>query len=118
MYLWQRLAGRSWWARTEDQIQLDGGKDLAVIERPGRKRLILEISCRTRARAEELRGRFGGRTVKLPRDWLVRFAQTQKTKPLHVGKRLVIRNVGGTLVSRNCQSGSDSRHQGRSQIII
>src|SRR5438132_421478 len=112
MYLWQRLAAVSWLARMEDEIQIEGGNDLAIIERPGRKRFILEISCRTRARADQLRRRFGGRVVKLPRDWLMRFARTQKTEPLHIGKRLVIRNVGRTLVSRQ------SRHLGRSHIII
>jgi ribosomal protein L11 methyltransferase len=112
MYLWQRLAAVSWWARTEDEIQIEAGNDLAVIERPGRKRLILEISCRTRARADQLRRSFGGRVVKLPRDWLMRFARTQKTEPLRIGKRLVISNARGTLVSRQ------SRHHGRSHIVI
>src|SRR5205807_8893037 len=56
--------------------------------------------------------------VSLPRDWLVRFAETHKTEPLRIGKRLVITNVGATLASRDCQSGSDSRRRGRSHIVI
>src|SRR5437588_345869 len=112
MYLWQRLADVSWWVRTEAQVQIEAGNDLAVIERPGRKRLIVEVSCRTRDRAEKFRRRFGGCVVKLQRDWLTRFARSQKSKPLRIGKRLIISNVGGTLVSRQ------SRHQGRSHIVI
>lgn len=109
MYLWQRLAAVSWWSHHQDQIRSDGGNDLAIIERPGRKRFVLEISCRTRVRAERLRRRFGGRVVRLPPDWLARFARAQKTKPLRIAQRLVISNVGGT---------RQSRRQGRSHIVI
>jgi ribosomal protein L11 methyltransferase len=112
MYLWQRLAAVSWWSQNEQKVRTEGANDLAIIERSGRKRVILEISCRTRSHAKELQRQFGGRVIKLPRNWLARFAREQKTKTLRIGQRLVICNVGGTSVSRL------SRHQGRSHIVI
>src|SRR3954470_23691926 len=100
MYLWQKLASSSWLEANEYDVETAGGKDLAIIERPGRKRLTFEISCRTRVRANELRRRFGGRVMKLRRDWLERFARAEKRHALKVGNRLVITNVEGTSVSR------------------
>jgi ribosomal protein L11 methyltransferase len=54
---------------------------------------------------------FGGRIEALPRNWLERFARAD-AKPIKIGKRLMVSNVGRTLVSRL------SRHKGRSHIII
>jgi len=119
MYLWQRLAALSWWATNEECIRVEGGEDLAIIERPGRKRLMLEISCRTRSGANSLRRRFGGSVTKLPADWLKRFARAQETGPLNIGKRLVVSNADGSLASRRPpSSGFGVAGQGRSHIII
>jgi ribosomal protein L11 methyltransferase len=112
MYLWQRLAAPSWWVTNENEIRAEAGNDLAIIQRPGRKRLTLGISCHSRTRGKQLQQRFGGRVIQLRRGWLARFAKAHKTKPLLVGKRLVITNAAGTSVSRM------SRHQGRSHIVI
>ena len=131
MYLWQRLAGATWWRANEERVRAGGGAQLATIERPNRKRLIVQISCRSRAAANALQGRFGGSVVKLPRDWLRQFQRVQRTKPLRIGKRLVIANVGKTApatlrvddagrasVSRHKSPAKLSRHQGRSHIVI
>ncbi|HEY4283684.1 MAG TPA: 50S ribosomal protein L11 methyltransferase [Chthoniobacterales bacterium] len=128
MYLWQKLASSSWLDANEYDVATAGGKGLAIIERPGRKRITLEIPCRTRTQANELRRQFGGRVIKLRRDWLNRFARAEKSKPLRIGKRLVITNVEGTSASRLRAVGMESRRpsssnyglagQGRSHIII
>jgi len=55
---------------------------------------------------------FGGRAEKWPRDWLKRFADIHKSKAPKVGKRLLIYDVPGTLVSRV------SRHKHGSHILI
>ena len=120
MYLWRRLAAVSWWNQNEQAIRIEGGADLAIIERPARTRLILEISCRTRSHADKMRNRFGGRVIKLPRDWLIGFSRKQKTNPLRIGKRLVIRNVaarsghplpaGVPSASRRCHDDAGPSH--------
>src|SRR6266404_9873558 len=100
MYLWRRLAARKWLSVWEEILRSKFGGQLAVIERPGRNRAQLEVACASGKQARELVQKFGGRIEKLPRDWLKRFARAQKNKPLRIGQRLVILNVGGTLVSR------------------
>jgi ribosomal protein L11 methylase PrmA len=68
--------------------------------------------CLQVANCAKLVSEFGGRGKKLPRDWLKRFARAQESRPLKIGKRLLIFNVGGTSASRV------SRHKGRSHIFI
>jgi ribosomal protein L11 methyltransferase len=110
MYLWQRLAASSWWEANQDDVRVAGGPDLVTVERPGRKRLIIEISCRTRAQANRLQRRFGGRVVKLQRNWLKQFVRGEKSNPLGIGSRLIVTNAGGTSASRI--------RVGRSHLVI
>jgi ribosomal protein L11 methyltransferase len=108
MYLWRRLVTRQWWNDHEKIFVAQFGDKLAVIERLDRKRLQIEIVCDSPLALKK----FGGYVKKLPHDWLEQILRKQKTKPLRIGNRLIISNVGGTLVSRQ------SRRQGRSHIII
>src|SRR5205085_900347 len=101
MYLWQRLAAPRWLSANEEALRSEAGKNLAIIERPGRKRLTIEVACPSRIQAKGFLRRFGGRTKKLSRDWLKRVARTEETKPLRIGTRLVVFNVGGSLMSRH-----------------
>ena len=50
----------------------------------------LEITCRSRNDSQKLVEEFGGHAEKLSRDWLKRFTDGEKSKPLKIGKRLVI----------------------------
>jgi ribosomal protein L11 methyltransferase len=100
MYLWRRRATPQWWTEREEILRGCAGGKLAVIERPDRERLQIEVASESRAELQELAKEFGGEIDKLPRDWLNRFARQQKTKPLKIGRRLVVLNVGGTSVSR------------------
>ena len=107
MYLWRRRATKQWWTEHEPELRARFGNAIAVIERPDRKRLEIEIATESPAALRE----FGGRAKKLPRDWLRRFERQQKATPIKIGKRLLI-NVGGTSVFRQ------SRHRGRSHLVI
>ena len=82
-----------------------------IVRSPERKRLELEIVCRSRSNSSALLKEFGGRIKALPRNWLERFTHTN-SKPIKVGKRLVISSAEGTLMSRL------SRCKGRSHLII
>jgi ribosomal protein L11 methyltransferase len=111
MYLWRKSATRGW-------LSSKTIAGLTVIERPGRKRLQLEVCCKSATQARRLVDEFGGRVEKLPRDWLKRFSREQEGKPIKIGKRLVVvrSNVGGTSVSRTGQA--ESRHRGPSYLVI
>ena len=111
MYLWRKRAEPNWVKAHEDLLQERAQGQLVIVRRPAHKRLELEIVCRSRSASSALLKEFGGRIEALPRNWLERFGRGD-SKPIKIGKRLVVSNVGGTLVSRL------SRHKDRSHIII
>jgi ribosomal protein L11 methyltransferase len=90
MYLWRKLADPRWLSAHENSLQARSPGRLVITSRPGRKRLQLEIACTFRNVARKLTEEFGGRAEKWPRDWLKRFADLNKSKPLKIGKRLLI----------------------------
>jgi ribosomal protein L11 methyltransferase len=90
MYLWRKSASEKWWRVNEPRLRAIGENRLAVIERPNRKRLQVEIASRSRVELQNFARQFGGRVQKLRRDWLKRSLH-QQTKPIKVGnKRLTI----------------------------
>src|SRR5476651_550461 len=111
MYLWRKSAAPLW-------LNSKAIAGLAVIERPGRKRLQLEVCCKSATQARRLVDEFGGHFEKLPRDWLKRYSREQESEPIKIVKRLVITNVGGTSVSRVRAGQAESRHQGPSHLVI
>jgi ribosomal protein L11 methyltransferase len=111
VYLWRKRAELHWVEAHEDLLQARAFSQLVIVRRPRRKRLELEIACRSQRDSSALLKEFGGRIEALSRNWLERFARAD-SKPIKIGKRLIISNVGGTLVSRL------SRHKGRSHLII
>ena len=60
-----------------------------IVQRPGRKRLQVEIVFRSRSAARAIVREFGGRIEQLPSDWLKRFT-VRKPNPILIGKRLVV----------------------------
>jgi len=60
-----------------------------IVRRPERKRLELEIVCRSRRDSSALLTEFGGRIEALSRNWLERFARGD-AKPIKIGKRLIV----------------------------
>ncbi len=93
MYLWRRSASQRWFRENENRLRARAGDQLAVIERPSRKRLQLEVASTSRANLTPVAKEFRGRTEKLPRDWLKR-ALHHKTKALRVGNRTLIIPAG------------------------
>jgi ribosomal protein L11 methyltransferase len=118
MYLWRKSATPRWLGVHEAALRAKANAKLAVIEQPGRKKLQMEVCCKSTAQARPFVRQFGGRIEKLPRDWFQRFSREQKTKPIKIGKRLVISNVGGTLASRLRTRQRKSVHKGPSHIVI
>lgn len=100
MYLWRRLGTPQWWIEHEPNLRERAGAKLAVIEQPNRKRLQIEVASQSRQELRKLTAEFGGHVEKLPHDWLSCFARAHRSKPLKIGKRLIVLNVGGTSVSR------------------
>ena len=86
MYLWRRSANEQWLSDHEAALRALAGDQLAIIERPGRKRLQLEVASKSRGQLRKFTEEFGGRIEKLPRDWL-KSSLRRKTKPLKVGNR-------------------------------
>jgi ribosomal protein L11 methyltransferase len=78
-----------WVKAHEDLLQAHADGRLVIVGKPGRKRLELEIVCRSRSASTALIREFGGRIKVLPRNWLERFARAD-LKPIKIGKRLVI----------------------------
>jgi ribosomal protein L11 methyltransferase len=111
VYLWRKRAELHWVKAHEGLLQARAFGQLVIVRKPGRKRLDLEIACRSRSDSSALLKEFGGRIEALPRNWLERFTRGD-SKPIKIGKRLIISSVRGTLVSRL------SRHKGRRHIII
>ena len=89
MYLWRRTAGHQWVKAYEHRLQVQAHGDLVIVHRPGRKRLQVEIVCRSRSAARAVVREFGGRIEHLPHDWLERFA-AREPNPILIGKRLII----------------------------
>jgi ribosomal protein L11 methyltransferase len=113
MHLWRKLAEPRWLSAHENILQRRARGRLVVISRPERKRLQLEIAFQSRNLSRKLVEEFGGRIEKWPRDWLKRFADFHKSKPLRIGKRLLI----STTASSRAKRGT-SRRVGRSRQLL
>ena len=118
MYLWRKSATPRWLGVHEAALRAKANAKLVVIEQPDRKKLQVEVCCKSKMQARPFVRQFGGRIQKLPRDWLQRFSRVQNSKPIKIGKRLVISNVGGTLVSRLRAGTKKSGRKGPSHIVI
>jgi ribosomal protein L11 methyltransferase len=78
-----------WLEAREDLLQAHAHGQLVIVRRPARKRLELEIVCRSRSDSSVLLTEFGGQIEALPRNWLERFARGD-AKPIKIGKRLMV----------------------------
>lgn len=89
-YIWRKRVGAHWLTTRNEEFTRRFGEALALIERPGSKRVLLEISCRTRKCAQELVNEFGGNAEPLQRGWLEHWTRQTAGKPLNIGSRLTI----------------------------
>jgi len=93
MYIWRKRATADWLAVRSKDLNPQFGPALAITERPGKARVLLEISCRTAKQARQLVRELGGSIDKLHPDWLQHFTKQAQTKPLRIGARLVVRST-------------------------
>jgi ribosomal protein L11 methyltransferase len=112
MHLWRKLAEPGWLSAHENILQAQSHGRLVTISRPERKRLQLEIACTSLNECRKLAEEFGGRIERWPRNWLERFADPRRCKPVKIGARLLISNIRGTPAARVLG------HKGRSHILI
>jgi ribosomal protein L11 methyltransferase len=89
VYLWRRTAEIRWLKAHEDLLQAHAHGQLVIVRKPERKRLELEIVCRSRSDSSALLKEFGGCIEALPRNWLERFALGD-AKRIKIGKRLMV----------------------------
>jgi ribosomal protein L11 methyltransferase len=89
MYLWRKRADSDWVRNQNQELISRFGSALAFIERPGKARTFVEISCRTRKEAVELQNELRGTIEKLRSDWLEQFAKRSQVKPVRVGSRQI-----------------------------
>jgi ribosomal protein L11 methyltransferase len=117
VYLWRRTAETRWLKAHEDLLQAQAHGQLVIVRRPERKRLELEIVCRSRSDSSALLTEFGGSIEALPRNWLERFVRGD-SKPIKIGKRLMIVRSNDELrrYSVRCPQGS-SHHRARPDAL-
>jgi ribosomal protein L11 methyltransferase len=108
MILWRKQASQEWLAANESQLELIAGYDLAIIDRPGHARALVQVTCRTRTKCAALQGAFGGSTHSLPRNWLAQARSRETHAPIRVGRRLVV-------VS---DSISSAKSDGKTHLVI
>jgi ribosomal protein L11 methyltransferase len=90
MFVWRKRARAGWLAANEVALREIAGGRLAIVSKPAHRNVITEIASPNCSQLEKIRRRFGGVIEKLPRNWLRKFLGEQKSKPLKIGKRLVI----------------------------
>lgn len=95
-HIWRKSVAREWLVKNETQLQTLTAGQFAVIDRPARKRVVVEAVCANRNAAARLLASFGGRTELLPRDWLERYSKRATLKPIRVGARLLVVDAPGS----------------------
>lgn len=90
MYLWKYQASAPWLAAHETELEETWPGLVAVIIQAGRSRVLVQVTCRTRAEAARLSRRFVGTTESLGKDWQSKYLQTEPRAPLRIGRRLQV----------------------------
>jgi len=116
MYLWKLHVTAAWLLKNEGELP----ESAAIIDRRGRVRSLVQVTCKTRAGATELARRFGGSFAQLPRDWEKQFLRKEIHAPLRIGRRLLVveqvqepsRNVASQL------RGDARLANNRAQLVI
>jgi len=89
-YLWRKRATHEWLTGNELRLDVATGGTHSIVEKPGMRRLQVEMFCPSPAVAEKLKQTFGGAIAELPPDWHGQFLSARSMKPLRIGRRLVI----------------------------
>lgn len=85
MYIWRKLVKPDWLQPKSENLSARFGEALAIVERPGKSRVLLQVTCATRMQANALVHELGGSAQKLREDWLREFAKQARPKPLRIG---------------------------------
>ena len=93
MYIWRKQVSPEWLRLRSEELNSRVGVALAIVERPGKRQIALQVSCPTARQARSLVLEFGGKAEKLPRDWLRDFTKRAQRKPLRIGSRLIVRSA-------------------------
>jgi ribosomal protein L11 methyltransferase len=84
-YLWSKQVSEAWLRANEAKLLAHFAERVAIIERPGRKRRVIEICCARCWEAEELVERVGGRIEKISK-----LRSVTRSNPLKIGGRLFV----------------------------
>jgi ribosomal protein L11 methyltransferase len=90
MYIWRKRASTVWLRRRSEELGRRFGRTLAITERPGKARTLVEVSCHAHDEAFQLQREFGGTIERLASDWLQQLANRTPAPPLRIGSRLVV----------------------------
>jgi ribosomal protein L11 methyltransferase len=90
MYIWRKRATTDWVRKRSEELLHRFGSAVAVVERPGYVRALVQISVPQRKEATALQNEFGGAIEKLRADWLKQFAKRSQIKPLRIGSRPIV----------------------------
>jgi len=61
-----------------------------MVDRPGKVRTLVEVSCAARKQAVALQREFGGASEKLLTDWLERLAKESQLRPVRIGSQQIV----------------------------
>lgn len=87
-FLWRKSVAADWLERFGHELDRETGGSHALIERPGGRRIRIEMFCDRVSAARRLAKAFGGFIVELPRDW--ESSLNQPAPPRRIGRRLRI----------------------------
>ncbi len=90
MFVWRKRASATWLAANEMALREMAGSRLAIISGPELRNAVAEVAGSDRDELQKIQKPFGGRIEKLPRNWLQKVLRQQRSKPLKIGKRLVV----------------------------
>jgi ribosomal protein L11 methyltransferase len=90
MYIWRKRATSDWVRKQNEQFFRRFGSAVALVERPGKARVLVEVSCPTQKEAVALQLEFGGTIEKLRADWLEQFRKRSQVKPVRIGSRQIV----------------------------
>jgi ribosomal protein L11 methyltransferase len=90
MYIWRKRVTSDWLRRRGDDLNRRFPGTVAIVQRPGKRAALVEVSFPSHKDALQMIREFGGSAKKLPRDWLQSFAKRARTNPLRIGARLIV----------------------------
>jgi ribosomal protein L11 methyltransferase len=79
-----------WVRKHSEQLFHRFGSAVAIVERPGKVRVLVEVTCANQKEAVTLQHELGGTVEKLRADWLRHFAKRSQVKPVRIGSRQIV----------------------------